>query len=215
MFKKEQIEDKLKYGGYSSEIFSLVPAGSKVLDLGCSTGLLARFLKERKNCRVIGVDIDRSALKEALPFCQEMMECDMDDLKRLDYLLADIFFDVIAIGDVLEHLKYPEGLLELLKEHLRDDGVIIASIPNSAFISLRIKFFLGDFSYDERGGLMDTGHLRFFNFATVRSLFERTGYRIQKIYGVNVVKKKFSFLIPFAKLFPKLFAIHIIIVAKK
>jgi SAM-dependent methyltransferase len=217
MFKIERnyTYNREKYGGYSSEISSLVPPGTQVLDIGCSTGALARILTGNKGCQVIGVDIDENSLKEASRYCDKVLQCDLDDLAKLNAILAGELFDVITLGDVLEHLKYPGILLRTLKRYLKNGGgIVIASLPNAAFIPLRIKFLFGDFSYDKRGGLMDEDHLRFFSFKTAKLLFEDAGYRVKKLYGVSIVRKKFWFLKPLAKLFPSLFAIHIIISAQ-
>lgn len=217
MFKIEENfkHNKEKYGGYSSEIFSLVPPGTRVLDVGCSTGTLARILVENKRCRVVGIDIDENSLKEASRYCDKVFRCDLDDLAKFNTIFVGELFDVIALGDVLEHLKYPGIFLYTLKRYLGNDGIIIASIPNAAFISLRIKFLFGDFSYDKGGGLMDEDHLRFFSFKTAKLLFEEAGYRLKKLYGVSIVRRRFWFLKPLAKIFPSLFAVHIIIVAQK
>jgi len=218
MFKvKEGYKDnKKKYeGGYNKVIFSLVPSKTRVLDIGCSTGTLARVLTKGKKCLVTGIDIDDNSLKKASRYCDRVFKCDLDDLVKLDTVLAEESFDVITLGDVIEHLKYPGLLLNTLKKHLRKDGIIVASVPNSAFILLRIKFLFGDFSYSQKGGLMDEDHLRFFNIKTAKLLFKETGYKVEKAFGVNIVKKKFWFLKPLGKLLPSLFAIHIIITAKK
>jgi len=206
---------KEKYGGYSSEIFSLVPPKTRVLDIGCSTGALAKLLTEKKRCRVIGIDIDENSLKEASHYCDKVFKCDLDDLEKLNTILKGKLFDTIALGDILEHLKYPHLLLKTLKKYLNNDGVVVASIPNAAFISLRIQFALGNLSYDKKGGLMDEDHLRFFSFKTAKKLFEEAGYKVKKIYGVSIVRRRFWFLKSLAKILPSLFAIHIIIKAKK
>jgi methionine biosynthesis protein MetW len=206
-----------KYGGYSPEVFLLVPPKSSVLDIGCSTGKLARVLTQEKGCRVVGIDIDRESLDKASRYCEKVFECDLDDSAKLRRLLSEKQFDAITMGDVLEHLKYPGSLLAMLRKHLKTRGVIIASIPNAAFISLRIRFLLGNFSYNKEGegGLVDRGHLRFFSFRTTEQLFKKAGYEIKKIYGISIVKDKFWFLRPLAKIFPTLFALHIIVVAQK
>jgi len=216
MFEIQQNHNYIiKYGGYSPEIFKLVPFGSKVLDLGCSTGALAKVLITRKNCQVIGIDIDEKSLKEASLYCEKVFKCNLDNLTELENLLLEGLFDVITLGDILEHLKYPGSLLRTLKKYLKNEGIVIASIPNTAFIALRIRFLFGNFSYSKKGGLMDEDHLRFFSFKTARQLFEEAGYNVKKIYGISIVKRKFWVLKFLAKIFPTLFALHIIIIAQK
>lgn len=204
-----------KYGGHSPGIFSLVPHGSRVLDVGCSTGALAAHLGEEKDCYVTGVDIDKESLREAARYCERVFECDLDNAELLSKLLRGERFDVITLGDVLEHLKHPSDILRVLRQNLTDNGIAIASIPNAAFIWLRLRFLLGDFSYSEEGGLMDESHLRFFDFKTARLLFEKSDYKVLRVYGVSTVRKRFWFLVPLAKMLPSLFALHIIVVAEK
>lgn len=202
-----------KYNSYSREIERLVPAKSKVLDIGCTTGKLAQALKA-KGCTVTGIDIDDASLKKASKYCEKVIKIDVDDLELFNKKLKDEKFDVITLGDILEHLKYPGVLLSHLRKYLNPDGVIVSSIPNSAFIWMRVRFLLGNFTYSKNGGLMDEDHLRFFSFNTVKTLFKNSDFNVCDIYGVSVVKSKYVFLKYLAKIFPTLFAIHILIVAK-
>lgn len=50
--------------GFSNKIFEYISEGSRVLDLGCGYGRLSRVLSS-KGYRVYGVDINKSAIKEA------------------------------------------------------------------------------------------------------------------------------------------------------
>lgn len=202
-----------KYGGYSNSIANLVAPNSHVLDIGCSTGKLAQVLKN-KNCKVFGVDIDRESLKKANEYCYKTLPCDLDDTEELKKIIKNETFDAITMGDIIEHIKYPGVLLANLKPFLSNKGKIIASIPNSAFILCRMKFLFGNFNYNKKGGLMDEDHLRFFSFKTAKNLFQDSGYQIQRFFGTCSVKNRFLFLRPLAKIYPKLFALHIIIAAK-
>ena len=48
---------KLDYPSPHSMAVDLIREGSRVLDLGCAGGYMGATLKERKNCRVTGVDV--------------------------------------------------------------------------------------------------------------------------------------------------------------
>jgi len=206
--------NKEKYNSFSQEIERLVPAKTHVLDVGCATGKLARILKE-KGCTVVGVDIDQASLEVASEFCQRVLVVDIDDLKDIDRVLKGEKFDVITFGDILEHIKYPGVLLHHLRSYLKPRGVIVASIPNAAFIWCRVRFMLGNFNYVKTGGLMDEDHLRFFSFSTIRTLFIESGFNIRELYGSSNVRPIYGFLRPLAKIFPNLFAIHAIVKATK
>lgn len=192
-----------------------MPTNSYVLDIGCTTGGLAKALK-KKRCRVVGIDIDQASLKVAAKFCEKVYRVDVDNLKDFDLKLKGKRFDAIAIGDLLEHLKHPGVFLFHLKKYLSKDGVIIAKIPNSAFIWLRVRFLLGNFTYQKGGGLMDEDHLRFFSFKSAKQLFLDDDYKIEKVTSSNeaIQSKRLILFKPLGKIWPSLFAIHMVIVAK-
>ena len=212
--EKEKISE-LKYGGYNQEILKIVPGNSKVLDIGCSTGVLAKLLKNEKKCSIVGVDFDQKSLSIAKKNCLNVYCIDLDNAKDMRKYIRNTQFDVITIGDVLEHLKHPGVLLRELRRYLKPNGVLITSLPNSAFISMRAKFLFGDFNYNKNGGLMDADHLRFFSFDTAKLLFNESGYKITQIRGINIVRKRFWFLKPLSIIFPTLFSIQMLITAKK
>lgn len=217
MFKKKldySVNEK-KYGGECPEIEKATPARSAVLDLGCSTGKLARALK-RKRCKVTGVDIDGASLRQAAKYCEKTYKIDLDHLNSFDDKLKGREFDVITAGDIFEHIKYPGVLLYHLKKYLNPDGVIITTIPNSGFIWLRLRFLFGNFFYNQGGGLMDEDHLRFFSFKSIRRLFEEAGYKLVDFRGSNhgIVNPNYWPVKIFAKIWPTLFSIHVFVVAK-
>ncbi len=211
--KSDFTSNHKKYGGYSYEISKFISENTKILDIGCTTGKLAKVLKER-GCDVTGLDIDPNSLKEAKKYCEKVHLCDLDQFDTFCEVLPKNHFDAITMGDVLEHLKYPGVLLNQLKPYLKEEGgMIIASIPNAAFLSNRLKFLCGSFTYTKSGGLMDEDHLRFFSFKTARQTISKSGYRVNKLYGVSTVRNRYWFLRLLAKVWPTLFAIHIIISA--
>ena len=202
-----------KYGGHSPDIVRLVPAGARVLDIGCSTGVLARELKA-KGCRVVGVDIDPDSIARAAATCEAVHLCNLDEPEQIDALPYGADFDAITMGDVVEHLRAPGASLARLRRFLKPGGAVVASIPNSAFALLRLRFLLGDFRYSPGGGLMDEDHLHLFSFRTVRALMADSGYEVERIYGASVVRARFFFLAGLAKWWPALFALPIIVRAR-
>lgn len=48
-------------------------------------------------------------------------------------------FDVVIIGDVIEHVSNPVALLEFSKRHLKKNGKIYVSTPNPYFYSFIIN----------------------------------------------------------------------------
>ena len=60
---------------------------------------------------------------------------------------------------------------------------MIVSTGNVAFLVTRFMLLLGFFNYGSRG-ILDLTHTRLFTFATLRNLFEQSGYRIEEIRGI-------------------------------
>jgi glycosyltransferase involved in cell wall biosynthesis len=168
---------KLGYRSSHSMAIERVPAGARVLDLGCGRGLLAAELA-RKGCTVHGVDgLDPGEAPGLAGFTRR----DLDDgPPALD--LAD--FDVVLLLDILEHLHSPEDFLVALR---RLPGAtrpqILISVPNVAFLPLRLRLLLGGFEYG-REGILDLTHRRLFTVRSLERLLDQSGFRMEEVHGV-------------------------------
>ncbi len=155
----------------------------KILDLGCCTGgLFESFIKRGQE--IYGVEIDREAVKIGKEKGYYIIEGDLEEEKTFKEIEKVAPFDAVLGLDVLEHLKDPWKFLENLKKIFEKDGFIFATIPNIVHWKIRLKIFFGKFNY-ENEGILDKGHLRFFNYFGVKELFEKSHYKIEKIYPTS------------------------------
>ena len=176
-----------------AKAYALIPAGSRVLDLGCGSGELASYLAARGD-RVWGVDINPAALAQAAASC---VETRVADLERADVagLFPGLLFDVVVFADVLEHVREPWNLLESARKVLDTGGCVVASIPNFAHAAVRLAVVSGAMPY--RGlGILDGTHVRFFTRNGVTSLFEESGFRVQVIDRTTLPFDQPSPLVP-------------------
>lgn len=157
---------------------SLVGPRHRVLELGCGAGHVTRRLVEA-GCSVTGVEIDPAAARLAAEFTDEIHVADLD-LTELVEILGGATFDRIVLGDVLEHLKDPRRMLDSLRRHLNDDGLLVASIPNVTHADVRLMLLGGRWRYQD-AGLLDRTHLRFFDLKAVVDLFAEAGWRIERL----------------------------------
>jgi len=162
----------------TSKLFDLVPDGSRVLDIGCATGYLARALNGRKGCRVVGIEVDSEAARTAAAACERVITGDVEDPSVLAQ--AGNGFDAIIMADVLEHLRRPEELLQRVRGLIAPGGVLLLSVPNVAHFTVRRHLLLGRFERTDRG-ILDRSHLQFFTLASLRRVLEATGYRIVRL----------------------------------
>lgn len=160
-----------------------VPPGSRVVEFGCATGYLSRYMSESLRCRVTGVDISAEYAERARPYCERVV---VGDLDALDFgaVFEGERYDVALFGDVLEHLKDPRRVLEATRAILNPDGRVIATIPNVAHGDVRMALLAGRFEY-QRLGLLDDTHLRFFTYASIKALFEATGFAVVRIERIR------------------------------
>lgn len=170
-------DTKVYFNSNSShaQIVELVGYDRRVLDVGTSTGYLAEALVER-GCSVTGIERDPEAARQAGKYCDRVIVGDVESLD-LGAEPGEESFDVIVLGEVLQHLKNPLRALERLKPFLDAEGCVVASIPNIAHGSVRLALMQGEFRYRPRG-LLDNAHLKFFTRKTVEQLFEDAGLLI-------------------------------------
>ncbi len=162
-------------GASQWRIAGWIRPGSKILDLGCASGRLARYLAEKKQCKVTGVERDPWLAGKARPFCERIHRVDLDTNDPLRTIQGK--FDAIVLADILEHLRKPEGLLLACHPRLETGGEILASLPNVANWRIRMALLRGRFAYTETG-LLDRTHLRFYTKRSGREMLERSGYTI-------------------------------------
>ena len=162
---------KLSDTGSHMQIVSAIRPDSRILDLGCSQGLLARPLLE-KNVHVVGVDVGPG---ERL--ARELGEYHQCDLERPLEIPFEREFDYVVCADVIEHIRNRTQLLRGARRYLKPEGRLIISTPNIALWFYRLSLFVGRFEYGPRG-VLDETHVHLFTGASFRREVERAGFEI-------------------------------------
>lgn len=170
---------KLGYPSSHTSALAAVPAGARVLDIGCGPGFFAAQLVA-KGCAVTGVD----RLPPAVPgaFEEFLLWDESRPFPELDLGR----YDVVLLLDVVEHLRRPEALLDHLRRAVRDarrPPTFVVTSGNVAFLVVRLQALLGNFNYGKRG-ILDLTHTRLYTFASLRRLFEQCGYRLARTAGI-------------------------------
>ncbi|MGB3412320.1 MAG: bifunctional glycosyltransferase/class I SAM-dependent methyltransferase [Microthrixaceae bacterium] len=144
---------------------------ARVLDLGCSDGVVAQGLRELGH-HVTGVDITHHPQVDER--VDRFVQANLDD-----GLPADLGgpFDVILAADVIEHVRRPDLLLEEIRGQLAEGGSLVLSVPNFGHWYPRIRVALGLFSYDRRG-ILDSDHVRFFTRRSLERLIKDAGFLV-------------------------------------
>lgn len=158
------------------KLLRYVGAGKTVLELGCSTGYITRRLIQQ-NCSVTAVEKDTDAVRAARQTGATVWNRNLDSP---DWLAGiEPGFDVVLMGDVLEHLVNPCEVLRQARPLLRGGGYAVICLPNLVHWLTRLQIALGRFNYQPVGTL-DATHLRFFTCDSGRCMIEEAGYRVLK-----------------------------------
>jgi 2-polyprenyl-3-methyl-5-hydroxy-6-metoxy-1,4-benzoquinol methylase len=164
------------------EMLSFVPEEARlILDVGCNRGGFGRLLKlDRPNVEVWGIEpIDDAAKVAATRLDRVITGFYPDDVED------SAVFDCIVFNDVLEHLIDPWSALASAAKHLSAKGSVVASIPNVRDLRVTWPLFVsGKWTYTDEG-LLDRTHLRFFTRLSIRDMFERSGYLIERLVPIN------------------------------
>jgi len=99
-------------------------SGGALLDVGCSNGLLMYHARKRGfSCSGVEINKRTADIAAANGFAVHQGFLETAPFKKGS-------FDVIYLGDVIEHVNSPRTLIETCSSFLKKDGVIAISTPN-------------------------------------------------------------------------------------
>lgn len=162
------------------ELLHHIPEGTRrVLDVSCGTGSRGAAVKDRFGAHVVGIESSAPLATAARTCLDEVHHLDLNSVdftRRRALPLDGDPFDVIVLAGTLERLVDPEGLLRTLIDHLADDGLLIATLPNVKHWSVILPLLLQDrFTYTTTGPIQPA-HLRFYTMIEGASLLRRSGF---------------------------------------
>jgi 2-polyprenyl-3-methyl-5-hydroxy-6-metoxy-1,4-benzoquinol methylase len=152
---------------------------SRILDLGCSSGLLSERLRLMGH-HVTGVDVNE--LEDVTERTNSFFRADLNEGIPSE---VGSGFDVVLAADVLEHVVNPGVLMSQVRDILSPHGTALFCVPNIAHWYPRFRSTFGMFDYDQRG-ILDSTHLRFFTRHSLAKLVERRGFAIRRIEPVGL-----------------------------
>ena len=202
------------------DLIKLIPKKSdnKILEIGAGGGDTLLEIK-RQNLAKELVGIELMQIANSNQTSSDIDKFIICDVEKTELEFPDSYFDVILLGDVLEHLLDPWLFLKKISRYLKTGGIFIASIPNIRYYTAMFKiFFRGDFGYEEQG-LFDRTHFRFFCKKNMRSLFNTASFKCRdimprdKLYEIRSKRKLFNRLT--FGLFEEFLTLQYIIVSEK
>jgi SAM-dependent methyltransferase len=157
----------------------------RLLDVGCCKGDLKKYVN--RGLQYYGVDRLQVNLENFI----------LADLNSRGLPYKDKVFDAVNCSAVLEHLFYPLELLKEIKRVLKDDGVLLISLPNDRGLNRIVLDLLTNIrSYED--SIYDH-HWRF-SITSARDFFEKEFRIIQEHPEFGPVFNRYFFFLKFRKL---------------
>jgi len=162
-------------------IADLVPAGSRVLDLGCGSGELLAYLKRTKDCSGYGIELDDANVHAALRHGIDVIQLNLEEGLAL---FDDQSFDVVLQLDTLQHLRNTE---RMLRETARVGRIGIVSFPNFAHWPNRLRVLGGRMPVTKALPYQwyDTPNIRVGTFADFEVLARKCGLAVSDSFGLQ------------------------------
>lgn len=162
-------------------IASLVPVGSRVLDLGCGDGALMAHLRDHRQCRGFGVEIDDAKVAACVRRDVKVLQLNLEEGLAL---FEDQSFDVVLQLDTLQHLRNTE---KMLQETARVGRIGIVSFPNFAHWPNRIRVASGRMPVTRVLPYQwyDTPNIRVGTYADFEVLARKNGLSVIESFGIQ------------------------------
>ena len=162
-------------------IARLVPAGSRVLDLGCGDGALMAYLQTHRACTGYGVEFDDAKVLACIRRGVNVVQLNLEEGLAL---FEDSSFDVVLQIDTLQHLRNAETML---RETARVGRSGVVAFPNFAHWPNRFDVLRGRMPVTKRLPYQwfDTPNIRVGTYADFAVLARSCGLRIADSFGLH------------------------------
>jgi 2-polyprenyl-3-methyl-5-hydroxy-6-metoxy-1,4-benzoquinol methylase len=161
------------YKNVNQKLLQALPVAKKVLEIGCAEGPLGFcYKREHPRAEWVGVDIHAPAVDAAR---QVIDQAHCLDIERDDLSALGAGFDLVVMGDVLEHLVDPLAALDRIRALCAPGARLVCCIPNMGHYSVVERLLGADLSYDE-DGLLDKTHVRFFTLSSALKMLLDGGW---------------------------------------
>jgi 2-polyprenyl-3-methyl-5-hydroxy-6-metoxy-1,4-benzoquinol methylase len=149
-----------------------VQAGSRVLDIGCGSGVSLLEI-QAQGAEAFGTEEDRNVE----PIARELnLKIHFGDVLSAGY--SDQSFDTITMSQLLEHISDPIQFLKNVRTKLKSTGRVVMSFPNidgfnqrrnrRTWINWHMPF-----------------HVNFFTRPSIERLAEQAGFTVQRVQTIT------------------------------
>ena len=176
--KYDMLVDTPNMATANGKLLARVPKNSTVLELGCATGYMTKYMKENLECAVDVVEIDRESLAIASAYAEDSFEGDLEQTAWFEHY-QEKRYDCVLIANVLEHIRNPLEVLQKARTLLKPSGKLLIAVPNVAHSDVILNLLHDDWHYTELG-LLDNTHVYFYGRDNVIAMLEAAGFSVKE-----------------------------------
>jgi SAM-dependent methyltransferase len=149
-------------------IAAQIPSDASLIDMGCGTGRLLAWLRERGFASAAGLDPSSTCVQNAriLSQCPVIHSAIRD--KPPEYPPAD----AVVLSAVLEHVPDVNATIQMVSTWLRDDGALFLEVPDAGHFASVQNAPYQEFSVE---------HINFFSGAALENLMHVHGFDVVAI----------------------------------
>lgn len=177
--------------------------GKKILDVGFGSGGVAIAFNQA-GAEVFGVDVDPE-LKEVAErnLFQNNAKANLKIYNGTEFPFEDNYFDYVTSSSVLEHVSFPEKVLDEMLRVLKPNGRVLLTLPNryypkethtlAYFVSYMPRFMARIYLKLLKRSPLEHDNLHFYSYFDVVRMLKKTNYKYELVYkdlkGVSGLKK--------------------------
>jgi methionine biosynthesis protein MetW len=163
-------------------IASWIESKSRILDLGCGSGDLLKFLINHRQVKGSGIEHDESKVAECIEKGLSVLQGDINE-ELLDY--PDNTFDYVILSQTLQQVYEPDTLIRAM---MRVGKKGIVSFPNFSHWRVRSQLFFKGYAPISRQlpyEWYDTPNIRVITIKDFRRFTREVGFTILKEVAIN------------------------------
>lgn len=163
------------------ELLSSYYIGDKALELGCGDGESTKNILSKFE----SLDVVDGSIEQLNHITKQFNKINTIHSYFEDFKPTKKY-DTIFMTHILEHLDYPEDILNNAYNYLGENGVVLISVPNALsfhrLVGVKMGMLETPYSLNEQDRLL--GHRRVFDKNSMEALIKKTPFKIKKFTGL-------------------------------
>ena len=159
-----EVADRKSFAEVLEMAERLLPAKGRVLDVGPNIGTCLALARER-GWQTCGIEINEGAAR----YCRETRGLDVIAGILEDHTYPADHFDLVLLGDVIEHVPDPLLVLKRVQKVLKPGGLVMISTPDIAGWAGRVL------------QVKPKEHIYYFSPATMAAMLEKVSLEVVKV----------------------------------